>query len=68
MRDKYRAEAGIPWDFDSTEFHPGPQEFRRKDHESDGPTKLIVAGTRNEVIAGAPYYVRDKAILKVNRS
>lgn len=33
-------------------------------HETDGPSKLIVAGTRNEIIAGAPYYVRDKAILK----
>lgn len=64
MRGKYRAEEGIAWDFADKEFHPGPQEFRRKDHEADGPTKLIVAGTRNEVIAGAPYYVRDKAILK----
>ena len=67
MRGKYRADEGIAWDFTDKELHPGPQEFRRKDHEADGPTKLIVAGTRNEIIAGAPYYVRDKAILKVSQ-
>ncbi|XP_015665671.1 uncharacterized protein LOC107282410 isoform X1 [Protobothrops mucrosquamatus] len=47
-------------------FHAGPQPFRLAAHHADGASKLVVATTQNNVLAGKPFYICDKAVLKLN--
>ncbi|XP_063156996.1 stabilizer of axonemal microtubules 3 [Candoia aspera] len=47
-------------------FHAGPQPFRLAAHHTDGASKSVVATTRNNDLAGRPFYIRDKAVLQLN--
>ncbi|KAJ7313753.1 hypothetical protein JRQ81_005416 [Phrynocephalus forsythii] len=63
MRERY---PGWPNQPQEPTFHAGPQPFALAAHHMDGASKSIVAGTRNEDLAGRPFYVRDKAVLRLN--
>ncbi|XP_060636721.2 stabilizer of axonemal microtubules 3 isoform X1 [Anolis sagrei] len=63
MRDRFPGWPNLPHE---PTFHAGPQPFGLAAHHSNGASKSIVASTRNEEIAGKPFYVRDKAVLRLN--
>ncbi|XP_074873988.1 uncharacterized protein LOC142025262 [Carettochelys insculpta] len=45
--------------------HPGPQPFGLAAHHSQGPSKSLVPSTENQPLAGAPFYIRDRAVLRL---
>ncbi|XP_042327079.1 uncharacterized protein LOC121932499 [Sceloporus undulatus] len=47
-------------------FHAGPQPFGLAAHHTDGASKSIVASTQNKMMAGKPFYICDKAVLRLN--
>ncbi|XP_033026405.1 uncharacterized protein LOC117059044 [Lacerta agilis] len=62
-RERYPGWPNLPQE---PTFHAGPQPFGLAAHHLDGPSKSIVASTRNEEMAGKPFYIRDKAVLRLN--
>ncbi|XP_077169897.1 stabilizer of axonemal microtubules 3 [Paroedura picta] len=47
-------------------FHAGPQPFGLAAHHTEGASKSVVPSTRNEELAGTPFYVRDNAVLRLH--
>ncbi|XP_025023412.1 uncharacterized protein LOC112540823 [Python bivittatus] len=47
-------------------FHAGPQPFGLAAHHADGASKSVVATTRNNDLTGRPFYICDKAVLRLN--
>lgn len=47
-------------------FHAGPQPFGLAAHHTNGASKDIVPSTENKELAGRPFYIRDKAVLRLN--
>ncbi|KAL8176206.1 UNVERIFIED_CONTAM: hypothetical protein K2H54_025735 [Gekko kuhli] len=63
MRDRYSGWPNLPHD---PTFHAGPQPFGLAAHHTEGASKSIVPSTRNEELAGIPFYIRDNAVLRLN--
>uniref|UniRef100_A0ACB8EUN1 Uncharacterized protein n=2 Tax=Sphaerodactylus townsendi TaxID=933632 RepID=A0ACB8EUN1_9SAUR len=63
MRDRYPGWPNLPH---YPAFHAGPQPFGLAAHHTEGASKSIVPSTRNEELAGTPFYIRDKAVLRLN--
>ncbi|KAJ6654801.1 hypothetical protein lerEdw1_006490 [Lerista edwardsae] len=47
-------------------FHAGPQPFGLAAFHNNGASKDIVPSTENKELAGKPFYIRDKAVLRLN--
>ncbi|XP_053121091.1 uncharacterized protein LOC128331557 isoform X1 [Hemicordylus capensis] len=63
MRDRFPGWPNLPHD---PTFHAGPQPFGLAAHHENGASKNIVASTENKALVGTPFYVRDKAVLRLN--
>nr|XP_020649665.1 uncharacterized protein LOC110079162 [Pogona vitticeps] len=63
MRERY---PGWPNQPQEATFHAGPQPFALAAHHTEGASKSMVASTRNEALEGRPFYIRDKAVLRLN--
>ncbi|KAH0626694.1 hypothetical protein JD844_001805 [Phrynosoma platyrhinos] len=62
-RDHYPGWPNLPQE---PTFYAGPQPFGLAAHHADGASKSIVASTQNKEMAGKPFYICDKAVLRLN--
>uniref|UniRef100_A0A803TA11 Stabilizer of axonemal microtubules 3 n=1 Tax=Anolis carolinensis TaxID=28377 RepID=A0A803TA11_ANOCA len=62
MKDRFPGWPNLPQE---PTFHAGPQPFGLAAHHTDGAA-FAWSHTRNEEMAGKPFYVRDKAVLRLN--
>ncbi|XP_058036576.1 uncharacterized protein SAXO3 isoform X1 [Ahaetulla prasina] len=63
IQANFRGWPNLPHD---PTFHAGPQPFRLAAHHTDGASKLMVATTQNNELAGRPFYICDKAVFRLN--
>ncbi|XP_070586096.1 stabilizer of axonemal microtubules 3 [Erythrolamprus reginae] len=63
IQANFRGWPNLPYD---PTFHAGPQPFKLAAHHEDGASKSVVATTQNRDLAGRPFYICDKAVLRLN--
>ncbi|XP_066485374.1 stabilizer of axonemal microtubules 3 [Tiliqua scincoides] len=63
MKERFPGWPNLPHD---PTFHAGPQPFGLAAHLTNGASKDIVPSTENKELAGRPFYIRDKAVLRLD--
>ncbi|XP_078588069.1 stabilizer of axonemal microtubules 3-like [Branchiostoma floridae x Branchiostoma japonicum] len=63
VQDNFNAKRGLSLD---SAFNAGPQNPTLRDHHVDGPTKAVIASTKNDALSGQPFYARDQGVLRLN--
>lgn len=66
-REQFNSAPGVreKYHFDDAAGLGLPQTYLQHDHHVDGPSKVGQATTQNPKLQGKPFYVRDKALLRL---
>lgn len=65
MHDNYRAQTALPRNGYPFERTFEKQGFMLQDHHINGPSLYGCATTQNPKLQGAPFYIRDKGVLRL---